>query len=94
MSNLNDIKAQLIPILRQHGVVFAAIFGSFAKKKERPDSDLDLLVRFNENKSFFELYNLEQQIETLIGHKIDLVSEKAIKKELLPYIKAQMQVLL
>lgn len=71
------------PILKANDVEFAAVFGSYARGDERADSDLNLLVRFKEPKSFFELGRLEDELAEILDKKIDLVTEKALS----PYIR-------
>jgi len=38
----------IVPILREGGVVEASVFGSFTRGEVQPDSDLDLLVKYEE----------------------------------------------
>jgi predicted nucleotidyltransferase len=49
-----DIQNRILPILREHGVRRAGVFGSRARGEERPDSDLDLLVEL-ESGSYREM---------------------------------------
>ncbi len=82
---LEDIKKKAVPILKKNGVEFAAIFGSHARGEARPDSDLDILIRFEKGnkKSLLDLIGLENDLKDYLGVKIDLVTEDAVH----PYIK-------
>ncbi len=53
------------------------VFGSFARGEERPDSDVDILVSFDENAnvSLFTMGGMYMDLKTLLGRDIDLVEE-------------------
>ena len=55
-----------------------AIFGSYAKKEQKDESDLDLMVEFN-GKIGIRFIDLAEEIESLVGFKVDLVSRNGIK---------------
>lgn len=76
--NLKKIKEKILPVLKEHGVSYCAIFGSFARGEEREDSDIDLLVRFSDPIGMFEFVGLENTLSKTLGKKVDLVTEKAI----------------
>ena len=81
---MKNLDTQLIePILREHDVEYAGIFGSRARGDNRPDSDLDLLVRFRKPVGYFTIIGLEDQLSETHGRKVDLVTEGALS----PHIK-------
>lgn len=51
-----------------------AVFGSVARGEERPDSDLDFLVEFEPGSSLFDLVRLQEELQQLLGHPVDVVS--------------------
>jgi len=55
----------------------AWLFGSFARKEESYDSDLDLLVRYSKpNKlSLIDLIKIQQTLEEKVGRQVDLIEE-------------------
>ena len=59
-SRPEELKQEIIPVLRRHDVVHAAIFGSFAKGIAMADSDLDILVEFEGEKSLLDLVALQK----------------------------------
>ncbi len=63
-----------------------AIFGSFARNEQNELSDLDLLVEFNGSIGI-QFIDLANELESLIGHKIDLVSKNGIKPKYYESIK-------
>ena len=48
----DEIKGKIIVVLKEHGAVKISIFGSFARGEERPESDIDIIVRFNHQRAF------------------------------------------
>ena len=69
------------------GVKRIALFGSVVKGVHRKDSDIDILVVFEEGKETFDNYmDLKFFLEGLFGKKIDLVIEDSLKPRLKQYI--------
>jgi uncharacterized protein len=82
-NNFSDLKEplqKLYPKLKQkYGVIKLGIFGSYARNEQRDDSDLDILVRFEEVPGLFKYLELENLISDSLGIKVDLVMEDALK---------------
>lgn len=78
-------KEELIKVMRQNHIVFAAIFGSRAKGTARPDSDYDFLVEFDPKSEIglFEFIRAKDKIRSIVGKDIDLVTVNGVS----PYIK-------
>jgi uncharacterized protein len=72
--------------LEKLGVKSLSIFGSFARGEERPDSDVDILVEFEGRATFDRYMDTKFYLEELLGRKVDLVTPKAIKPRMKPYI--------
>ncbi|MHC1610524.1 MAG: nucleotidyltransferase family protein [Candidatus Methanospirareceae archaeon] len=62
------------------------IFGSFVRGEAKEESDVDILVEFEEPIGFFKFLELEEYLSNLIGKKVDLVSKKALKPHIGKYI--------
>jgi len=69
-------------LLRDHKVKEIGIFGSYVRSEQKKNSDLDILVEFEEPIGLFKFMDLGEYLKNLLGIKIDLVSKKALK----PYI--------
>ena len=63
------------------------VFGSYARGEQQRESDLDILVDFNESVNLIELIGLEQELTELLGIKVDLVTLKSVNPSLNPYIQ-------
>jgi len=73
-------------LFQKYPIKELAIFGSYARNEQSPTSDLDLLVEFHcpVGSEFIELGD---ELEDLLGIKVDLVSKKGIKPRYLEQIK-------
>ena len=71
------------------GVKSLALFGSVVRGEAQPDSDLDFLVEFEGAITFDQYMNLKFFLEELLGRPVDLVSHKALKPRLRPYIERE-----
>ena len=83
-ARLDRLKKIVVPILIREGVSKAAVFGSFARG-EKKYHDIDMLVKFKGRKSLFDLVGLEQELEEILGKKVELLTYKSIH----PLIKKQ-----
>ena len=71
----------LVDFCRRWKIVEMALFGSALREDFRPDSDLDLLVRFAPEArwSLFDHGRMEQELEELLGREVDLLSRAAVE---------------
>lgn len=84
----------IIDYLHQYNPAKIGIFGSYAREENRPDSDLDILINLNTAISLFQLVRMERELSELLGVKVDLVSDGAIKnKKLRNYIEADLKII-
>lgn len=81
---IQQIKMQIVPVLKKAGVIRSGIFGSFSRGEETSQSDIDILVEFKEAKSLFEIIELKTALEKKTKRKVDLGTYKSIK----PWLKA------
>lgn len=89
-----EIKQILLSVLVPYGVVRIAIVGSFARGQARPDSDLDIVVAFQEPKSLLELAHIRSELASVLGRDVDLVTEKSISPYLIDSFQRDAQVIL
>jgi uncharacterized protein len=79
-SRFISILCQHLPeISRKYSVSYLGIFGSYVREEQEPESDLDILVEFEEAPSLFEYIRLEDYRSEILGVKVDLVMKSALK---------------
>ena len=66
-------------IAKRHGALSIAVFGSVARGEEQPDSDTDFLVAFEQGASLLNLMRVQDDLEGLLGHSVDVVSVGGLK---------------
>ena len=71
-------------LFHEYPIKSMAIFGSYSREENTEDSDLDILVEFND-KIGIRFVDLADEIEEIVGLKVDLVSRNGIKDK---YFKA------
>ena len=77
----------MLPTLRgQYRVHTLEVFGSFVRGEERADSDLDLLVTFEEVPTLFRFVALENDLTDTLGIKVDLVMKDSLRPNIGKYI--------
>ncbi|WP_292364732.1 MULTISPECIES: nucleotidyltransferase family protein [unclassified Methanoculleus] len=73
--------------IRSLGVRRIGVFGSFVRGEEREESDIDILVEFEEGGRSFDTYmDLKFFLEDLFKRRVDLVDRDVVKPGLAPYI--------
>ncbi|MCP4753512.1 MAG: nucleotidyltransferase family protein [Proteobacteria bacterium] len=90
MESFDDLKQRLKtqkPHLQQkYKVNRFGIFGSYVRGDQKPGSDLDVLVDYDETPSLIAVIELENHLSDLLGLNVDLVPFKGIKPQLKSHI--------
>ena len=85
----NDIRVD--DICEKYGISYLGLFGSMARGEAKEDSDVDLLVRFDDNTKIglFELDQVQRDLEMRFGRRVDLVTKmnKYIQPEAMKDLK-------
>lgn len=77
-------KSDLIRTLaRAHGAVSVELFGSAARREDRPDSDIDMMVELEEGRSLLDLIALTDDLQAALGRKVEAVSKASLKPRVL-----------
>lgn len=57
------------------------LFGSVARDEAREDSDVDILVEFSQPIGLFQLIALKEDLETLLGRRVDIGTQRSLKPQ-------------
>ena len=83
LDTIHAKRDEIYAIARKHKAEKLWVFGSVARKEERPDSDVDFLVEFGNGSSLLSHVHLMESLRQFFGKKVDVVSSRGIH----PYIK-------
>ncbi len=75
---LKHKREEILRLAAKHGAHKVRVFGSAVRGEAGPDSDVDFLVEMEPGCSLLDHVALWQDLEDLLGHKVDVVSEKAL----------------
>jgi uncharacterized protein len=91
--NRSQILEQLVrskpTLVARYAVKALALFGSTARDTARPDSDIDILVSFDGPATSERYFGVQFFLEDLLGRPVDLVTDKALRPELRPFIEKE-----
>ena len=90
-------REEVLTLLRAHksvlqqrfGIVDLALFGSFARDRAGDESDVDILVRFDEPPDWRRYFGAQFYLEDLLGRPVDLATDKTLRAELRPYVERE-----
>jgi len=90
MDRFADLREKVLPLLRPY-VRKVSVFGSFARGDYTLESDIDLLVEFKPRELRpalgFKWFGLWDELEAILGRKVDLASESALS----PYVRTHVE---
>lgn len=86
LSLLTNCKSEL---QSRYGVTKLALFGSTARDSANNQSDVDVLVSFDGPATSERYFGVLFFLEDLMGCPVDLVTDKALRPELRPYIERE-----
>ncbi len=74
-------KEQIADFCRRWRIEELSIFGSALREDFRPDSDVDVLVRFSPEARWglFDLMHMEEELKAIFGREVDLVERSAVE---------------
>ena len=79
---IEKIKTKILPVLKECKVTKAGIFGSYARGEQKKNSDIDILIKINDEAGLIEIIRLKRMLQKAAKKKIDLVEYETIRPEL------------
>ena len=86
---LDALRTHKPTLVERFGVTELALFGSFARDQATDGSDVDILVLFDGPATSRSYFGVQFYIEDLLGRRVDLVTDKALRSELRPYVERE-----
>lgn len=83
LDELRVNKGQIVALAEQYGARHIRVFGSVARREERPDSDVDFLVEFPRGYDLFsQRLPLAEGLERLVHRKVELIPEHELNRHI------------
>ena len=89
LSDIRSLREEILRIAAQHGARDVRVFGSVLRGEAEASSDLDVLVKLDEDRSLLDHVALKQDLEDLLGCEVDVVTEGALHRLLRDRIPAE-----
>ncbi|MFH0809964.1 MAG: nucleotidyltransferase family protein [Pseudomonadota bacterium] len=80
---LQNKREAILRIAESHGARNVRVFGSAVRGEATEASDLDLLVEMEPGRSLLDLVGLNQDLEDLLGHRVDVITDGGVS----PYLR-------
>ncbi len=78
--------------IRALGARRVGLFGSFVRGEQHADSDVDLLVEFEQGQRTFDHFiQLSFLLEDLLGRRVELVTPESLSPHIGPYILREVE---
>ncbi len=81
-----ELRARLaaaLPALRaEHPIRSIGVFGSWARGEQTPESDVDLLIEFDEPVGLFEYFAVQGKLEDLLGVEVDMTTPGGLEPQI------------
>jgi len=90
----NEIREQLIDGIGKFEKIRKAwIYGSFSREDDGPKSDIDLAVETSDDFSYFDLAEVQYQLEKLVNRKVDMGFMDTFKPYILEHVKPDLKLI-
>ena len=90
-----EIEKRLAEICQKNGIVFMAIFGSFARGEQKKKSDIDIAIEFEKGsqKSLLDLVRIENELRKVFKRKVDLGIFSSLNPYIMEDVKKEMRII-
>jgi predicted nucleotidyltransferase len=88
-------KKKIVAFCKKHHIATLALFGSILTPHFSSKSDVDVLVKFEKNHtpSLFDLVDMEEELSSIVGHKVDLKTAEDLSRYFRNEVLAQAKIL-
>ena len=90
----NEIKKQLVTAIGKFEKIRKAwIYGSFSREDDGPKSDIDVALETKDDFSYFDLAEVQFQLEKLVNRKVDVGFMDSFKPYILEHVKPDLKLI-
>ena len=86
---LNVLGTHKTTFAQRFGVTEIALYGSFAHDQATNDSDVDVLVRFDEPPDWKRYFGTQGFLDDVLGRPVDLATSQDLRVEIRPYVERE-----
>ena len=79
---LQEKREDILRVAAKRGAYNVRVFGSVARDEADSKSDIDILVDMEPGRSLFDLGGLLMDLEDLLGHDVDVVTERGLRERI------------
>ncbi len=79
---LQEKREDILRIAAKRGAYNVRVFGSVARGEADSKSDIDILVDMEPGRSLFDLGGLLMDLQDLLGHDVDIVTERGLREHI------------
>ncbi|PKL11358.1 MAG: nucleotidyltransferase [Spirochaetae bacterium HGW-Spirochaetae-6] len=90
---IHQLRKEKTDLMNKYHIRSLGIFGFYIKNQANENSDLDILVDFEQTPDLFSFLDLEERLSEIVQTKVDLVSSKALKPHIGKQILSEVQYL-
>ncbi len=83
MSEIEKIKQKIKPVAKKYNLSYVWVFGSYVRKQQKPDSDIDILLKTEDVAEGFKIVEVKYALEEALEKEVDIVTTGSIKGSLL-----------
>jgi predicted nucleotidyltransferase len=76
---LREKREAILRTAAKHGARNVRVFGSVARREADHRSDIDILVEMEQGRSLLDLAGLWRELNELLGMRVDVITEKALR---------------
>jgi uncharacterized protein len=80
---LQPRRAEILELAARYGARNVRVFGSMARGDDRATSDVDLLVDMEPGRTLLDVIAIEQDLETVLGRRVDVLTDGGLS----PYLQ-------
>ena len=88
-----DINEKIISYLRRFNPKMIGVFGSYAREEDTEQSDIDILVDFNESVTLFDLGGIKYDLTEILNRPVDIVTKRSVNERIKEYVYRDLQII-